>query len=179
MTAWAQSGYLSEVRSKSLVPKRTPSLLSWSVAFHGAGVQPDRDAGHPTADCNAHLADQPAHFQWHRWPAATRSRLPTPERSETGAMPADNGVRLHDRQRIANFREQPIETNEYQLVDGTEGEFLWSSSPQNVYLLPQRPNLCLKRCPRPKQIDNRPDNEPDKISHYRAASPDSRSTASQ
>jgi len=26
--------------------------------------------------------------------------------------------------------------------------------------------LCLDRCPRPKQIDNRPHNEPDKISHY-------------
>jgi hypothetical protein len=38
-------------------------------------------------------------------------------------MPADNSVRLHDRQPIANFREQPIEANEYQLVDGTEGEF--------------------------------------------------------
>src|SRR2546422_11592253 len=60
-------------------------------------------------------------------------------------MPADKGVRLDDRQRIANFREQPIETNEYHSVDGAEGEFLWSSSPQNVDLLPQRPNLCLKR----------------------------------
>src|SRR6266478_7462835 len=38
-------------------------------------------------------------------------------------MPADKGVRLDDRQRIANFREQPIETNEYHSVDGAEGEF--------------------------------------------------------
>jgi hypothetical protein len=38
-------------------------------------------------------------------------------------MPADYGVGLNDRQRTANFREQPIETNEYQSVDGTEGEF--------------------------------------------------------
>jgi hypothetical protein len=36
-----------------------------------------------------------------------------------------------DRQRIAYFREQPIQTNEYQSVDGTEGKLLWSSSPQN------------------------------------------------
>src|SRR5260221_522411 len=55
-------------------------------------------------------------------------------------MPADKGVRLDDRQRIANSREQPIETNEYHSVDGAEREFLWSSSPQNVNLLPQRPN---------------------------------------
>src|SRR5258705_5492042 len=63
-------------------------------------------------------------------------------------MPADKGVRLDDRQRIANFREQPIETNEYHSVDGAKGESLWSSSSQNVDLLPQRPNLCLKHYPR-------------------------------
>jgi hypothetical protein len=38
-------------------------------------------------------------------------------------VPADNGVWLQDRQRIAHFREQPVETNEYQSVDGAEGEF--------------------------------------------------------
>jgi hypothetical protein len=58
-------------------------------------------------------------------------------------MPADKGVRLDDRQRIANFREQPIETNEYHSVEGAEGEFLWSSSPQNVDLLmKQGANAC-------------------------------------
>jgi hypothetical protein len=51
-------------------------------------------------------------------------------------MPTNNGAWLHDRHRIAHFREQPIQSNEYQSVDGTEGKFLWSSSPQNVDLLP-------------------------------------------
>jgi hypothetical protein len=51
-------------------------------------------------------------------------------------MPTNNGAWLHDRQRIAHLREKPIQTNEYQSVDGTEGKFLWSSSPQNVDLLP-------------------------------------------
>src|SRR5665647_341823 len=91
---------------------------------------------------DTHLADQPAYFQRHPRPATTASRLPAPVQPETRAMPTNNGVRLHDRQRIANFREQPIETNEYQAVDGAEGEFFWSSAPQNVYLLPQSPNLC-------------------------------------
>src|ERR1039457_6522475 len=104
---------------------------------------------------NAHLADQPADLRRHSRPATTASRLPAPIRPKTRAMPADNGVRLNDRQSIANSREQPIETNEYQSVDDTEGEFLWSSSPQDVYLLPQRPNLCLERCQRPEQIDDR------------------------
>jgi hypothetical protein len=56
---------------------------------------------------------------------------------------------------------------------------LRTGSPQNVYLLPQYPNFCLERCPRPKQINDHPNNEPDKISHPVTASPDSRSTASQ
>jgi hypothetical protein len=57
--------------------------------------------------------------------------------------------------------------------------FLGAFSPQNVYLLPQHPNFHLKRCLRPKQIYDHPNNEPDKISHPARASPDSRSTASQ
>ena len=65
-----------------------------------------------------------------------------------------------DRARIDALIGQLVaETNEYQSVDDTEGEFFWSSPPQDVYLLPQRPNLCLKRCPRPEQIDNRPINK--------------------
>src|SRR5882757_10221392 len=94
-------------------------------------------------------------------------------------MPFNYGLRLNNRQRIANAREKPIEANKNQAVDGAEGLFLRSGSPQNVYLLPQYPKFHLKRCPRPKQICDHPNNEPDKISHPARASPDSRSTASQ
>ena len=94
-------------------------------------------------------------------------------------MPTDDCIRLDDRQHIANFREQPIETNEYHSVAGAKGEFLWSSSPQNVDLLPQRPNLCLKHYPRPDQIDNHPTDEPAKIPHCARSSSDSRSPAKQ
>src|ERR1700726_4860508 len=94
-------------------------------------------------------------------------------------MPFDHGLRLNNRQRIANAREKPIKANKNQAVYGAEGLFLRSGSPQNVYLLPQHPNFHLKRCPRPKQICDHPNNEPDKISHPARASPDSRSTASQ
>jgi hypothetical protein len=78
-------------------------------------------------------------------------------------MPFDYGFRLNNRQRIANAK--PIEANKSQSVDGAEGLFLGSGSPQNVYLLPQRQNFRLERCPRPKQIYDHPNNEPDKISH--------------
>src|ERR1700722_13238638 len=94
-------------------------------------------------------------------------------------MPFDYGFRPNNRQRIANARAKPIKANKNQSVDGAEGLFLGSGSPQNVYLLPQRQNFSLERCPRPKQICDYPDNEPDKISHPVTASPDSRSTASQ
>src|ERR1700756_4431020 len=53
-------------------------------------------------------------------------------------MPFDYGFRLNNRQRIANAK--PIEANKNQSVDGAEGLFLRSGSPQNVYLLPQHPN---------------------------------------
>jgi hypothetical protein len=94
-------------------------------------------------------------------------------------MPFDYGLRLNNRQRIANAREKPIEANKNQSVDRAEGLFLRSGSPQNVYLLPQRQNFSLERGPRPKQICDHPNNEPDNISHPVTASPDSRSTASQ
>jgi hypothetical protein len=94
-------------------------------------------------------------------------------------MPFDYGLRLDNLQRIANARAKPMEANKNQSVDGAKGLFLRSGSPQNVYLLPQRQNFSLERCPRPKQICDRPDNEPDKISHPVTASPDSRTTASQ
>src|ERR1700738_4068093 len=94
-------------------------------------------------------------------------------------MPFDYGLRLDDRQRIANARKKPIEANKNQAVDEAEGLILRSGSPQNVYLLPQRPNFRIERCPRPKQIYDRPNNEPDKISHPATASSNSRSTASQ
>src|SRR3984893_3550555 len=98
---------------------------------------------------------------------------------EAGAMPFDHGLRLNNRQRIANAREKPIKANKNQSVDGAEGLFLRSGSPQNVYLLPQHPDFHLERCPRSKQICDHPNNEPGKISHPARASPDSRSTASQ
>jgi len=72
-----------------------------------------------------------------------------------------------------------IKANKNQAVDGAEGLLLRIGSPQSVYLLPQHPNFHLKHCPRPKQICDNPNNEPDKISHPARASPDSRSTASE
>jgi hypothetical protein len=94
-------------------------------------------------------------------------------------MPADNGIRFNDRQRIANSWEQPIEANEYQSVNGIEGDFLWRLSSQDVDLLPQRPNLRFEHCARPEQIDDHPNKKLANISHPATGLPDSRSTASR
>jgi hypothetical protein len=40
-------------------------------------------------------------------------------------------------------RTKPIEASKNQAVNGGEGLFLGSGSPQNVYLLPQHPNFYL------------------------------------
>src|ERR1700736_1583503 len=85
---------------------------------------------------NAHFADKLAYLLRYSWSATTMSRLPAPIRSETRAMPTDDDcIRLDDRQRIANARKKPIEANKNQSVEGAEGLFLRSGSPQNVYLL--------------------------------------------
>src|ERR1700687_261561 len=143
-----------------MIPKeRLPTLRRWLSSLDhilGHTRLPDFDTDldqlsmdprrSPQRVGNAHLADKLAYLQRYSWSATTMSRLPAPIRSETRAMPTDDRIRLDDRQRIANFREQPIETNEYHSVDGAEGEFLWSNSPQ-IDLLSQRPNLCLKHYP--------------------------------
>jgi len=48
-------------------------------------------------------------------------------------MPANNGIRLNDRQRIANPRKQPTEPNEYQSVDGTEGVSLEQAAVERLF----------------------------------------------
>jgi hypothetical protein len=40
-------------------------------------------------------------------------------------MPTDDGPGPDNRKRIEDAREEAIETNEHQPVDGTEGLFLW------------------------------------------------------
>src|SRR3954471_18756048 len=47
---------------------------------------------------DTHLADQLAYFQRHRRPAAAGAGVPAPVRSEPGAMPTDDRLRLQNRQ---------------------------------------------------------------------------------
>jgi hypothetical protein len=65
-------------------------------------------------------------------------------------VPSDYGPGPNNRKRIKNARDEAIETNEHQSVDGTEGLFLGGGSSQNNNLLPQRQNFRVEHCPRPK-----------------------------
>src|SRR4030088_132017 len=47
---------------------------------------------------DAHLADKLAYLRWYNWSATTAPRLPAPIRSEAGAVPFYDGLRLHNRQ---------------------------------------------------------------------------------
>src|SRR5258708_7317229 len=105
---------------------------------------------------NAHLADKLAYLQRNCWPATPRFRFPSPVPAEASAMPFDYGLRLNNRQRIANAREKPIEANKNQSVDGAEGLFLTSGSPQNVYLLPQHHTNRFGTHRRKKQREKQP-----------------------
>src|ERR1700747_3761175 len=51
----------------------------------------------PQRVSDAHLAEQPANFQRYGWAAAAAPRFHAPIQSETGAVPTDPGVRLHNR----------------------------------------------------------------------------------
>src|ERR1700739_3722471 len=70
---------------------------------------------------DAHLADQPANFQRYGRATAAMPRFPAPIQSETGAVPTDHGVRLHNRQRLDGIRRQTIQPNKDQAIHGTEG----------------------------------------------------------
>ncbi len=85
---------------------------------------------------DAHLADQLANFQRHRWSTAAASRFPAPIRSKTGTVPTDHGVRSDNCQCIIDLGKQSADTSQYQSVNQTEGESPGTSSPQYIDLLP-------------------------------------------
>jgi hypothetical protein len=73
----------------------------------------------------------------------------------------------------SSLGKQSIKTNEYQPIKNTKGLPSRRGSTQNVDLLPKHPDLCLPCCSRSHQVDERPENQPAKISHYAVASADS------
>ena len=60
----------------------------------------------PTTVGDAHLADQPTNFRRCSRSAAAVRRFATPTQSETGAVPTDRCIRLHNRQRLDGILHQ-------------------------------------------------------------------------
>src|SRR3954451_19496384 len=83
------------------------------------------DAGSaPERVREAHLADQLPNFEKHLGPAHSSSRLPLPEQPKASGMPANNGCRLDDRERIQNTRRDPIQADEDQAIEVGEDRAL-------------------------------------------------------
>ena len=81
----------------------------------------------------AHGADQLADFERHLRSAVATPRLPSPERTKTSTMPADNSLRLNDHQGIHNARRNPIEAAMLNLPNkmSSKGQSNGDHHPQN------------------------------------------------
>src|SRR5215471_14675412 len=90
---------------------------------------------------DAHLADQPANFQRYSWSAAAVPRFPAPIRSETGTVPTDDGIGLHDRQRLDGIWHQTIQPNKDQAIHGTQRHSLRHMPSLDVKLMTKDQDL--------------------------------------
>jgi hypothetical protein len=128
---------------------------------------------------NAPLADKLAYLRRYSWSAPTAPRLPSPVRSEPGAVPFHHGLRLHDRQGAQQLRSQTIQAGEYQTVQHPERRPFRRLPPQHVKRMTQNRVFSIKRGPRPEGFDQPQPNQATNLSHKAGASPDSISVASK
>ena len=128
---------------------------------------------------DAYLADQPANFQRYSWSTAAVPRFPAPIQSETGTMPTDHGVRLHNRQRLDGIRRQTIQPNKDQAIHGIEGQSLRKVPPLDVKLMTKDQDLSFQRDPRPEQQDQHRPDQAVSFSHEAEALRDSASRTSR
>ena len=75
-------------------------------------------------------------FERHLGPAGSSSRFPAPEQAKTSAMPAQNRLRLDDREGIQNTRRDPIQADENQPIEGAQDRPLRRPSMHYVQLMP-------------------------------------------
>ncbi|WJR75922.1 hypothetical protein [Bradyrhizobium sp. NP1] len=70
---------------------------------------------------------------------------------ETGAVPTDHGIRLHNRQRLDGIWYQSIQPNKDQAIHGTDGRSLRPVPSLDVKLMTKNQDLSFQRDPRPEQ----------------------------
>src|SRR3954453_6998152 len=119
----------------------------------------------PERICQAQLADQLPNFERHLGPADSSWRFPAPEHAKTSAMPAQNRLRLDDREGIQNMRRDPIQTDENQAIEGAQDRSLRRPSVQNIQLMAQSQVLCPKRSSRPEQPGEHPPDQIEQAPH--------------
>src|SRR5688572_14817347 len=76
--------------------------------------------GSPSRVLFGQTSDQTPDFLRDRRPPATRSRPPTPVQTKTRAVPADDGVRLHDNEEVGPPRPEPAQRSPEQPVKGVQ-----------------------------------------------------------
>src|SRR3974390_2623869 len=103
----------------------------------------------------ADVTDQFADVRRQLRTAARRSRLPSPVKAKTRAVPADYSFWLNNRQGAQHVRCQTIQSGEYQPIELAECRPLRRFTSQDVQLMAQHQDLCLQRDPRLEKPDQR------------------------
>ena len=85
----------------------------------------------------ADLANQVSDFSGNSLPDRAASGLPAPKRLEAAPMPANDGFRLDDDDRIQHARPQPIEPDEEEPVGPTKPSPLPCGTAHDIELVPQ------------------------------------------
>src|SRR5215469_579236 len=80
-------------------------------------------------------------FQRYSWSATAVPGFPAPIRSETGTVPTDDGIGLHDRQRLDGIWHQTIQPDKDQAIHGTEGHSLRHMPSLDVKLMTKDQDL--------------------------------------
>jgi len=78
---------------------------------------------------------------------------------EAGTAPADDDIRLHNRQRVDGTWHQTIQPNKDQAIHRTEGQSLRQMPALDVKLITKDQDLSFQGDPRPEQYDQRRPNQ--------------------
>ena len=113
----------------------------------------------------AHVADHLADFEWHFWSPAARVRLPSPEQTKPGPMPADNSLWFDDHQGVQNVGCDPIKARKNEAIKIAENKPLWRFSLQHIELVTEHQDLRLERGSRPEEPDESAPNQFERIPH--------------
>src|SRR5215471_11513515 len=137
-SAWLRRNVFNPCEGGPLLRTIYLATLVWPISMPSLRSSP-WIRGAPVGD--AHLSDQPANFQQHSRSAAAVPRFPAPIRSETGTVPTDDGIGLHDRQRLDGIWHQTIQPNKDQAIHGTEGHSLRHMPSLDVKLMTKDQDL--------------------------------------